>query len=866
MPERIYPMDLRITSYFLILALFSSVGFAMPADKNSDASLQTIAPSREYNFNFGWLFKLGDNPTYSEATYDDSGWRNLRLPHDWSIEHDFDPTLDGATAYLPGGIGWYRKSFVTPQNKSAKRFYILFDGIYNHSTVWLNGKKIGGRINGYTPFYYDITEQLAKAGSENVLAVRVDRSRYIDSRWYPGAGIYRNVTMVAVDPLHIPIWGVYVQTPVATKERAEVALAIEVNNKRAAPAEFVIETKILDANAKEVGRAQSTETIPAGEAGVFKKNIAFNSPRLWSPEQPALYTARITIRQGEHIVDRLDTRFGVRDIYFDPKTGFYLNGVKTAIKGVNLHHDAGAVGVAVPKDVWRRRLASLKRAGTNAIRTAHNPASEEFLNLCDEMGFLVQAEIFDEWDNPKDKRLNQWERHSDRISRGYADYFQQEAEEDLKLAVKRDRNHPSIFMWSIGNEIEWTYPRYKAATGYFDMNASGNYFYNPPFITEQEIKDRFHKSEPGQYVLAKTAAKLSNWVKELDTTRPVTANLILPSVSHISGYTDALDVVGYSYRRVIYDYGHERYPDKPIMGTENVVQWHEWKAVIEREFISGTFLWTGVDYLGEAHGAWPRKAVRSGMLDLAGFETPAYSLYRTLWSDEPYIAITTQTEDKSLYKHDGKQRVVEKTPGDWQYRVWGWQDVNRHWNYNKNELVIVEVLSNCPSVELLLNGRPLGVQSLADNPDRILKWAVPFSAGALTAKGVGECSILAKIETAGNPVAVSHTIDHKKLPLDGESVAHVEVQLVDKKGRPVSHQDVVIEFELADELELLGTDNGRTSRMERYKSTRLRTSEGKALLIVRAKASATTSPLGAAAIKTIDLEKAVSTKIMGVVQ
>lgn len=382
---------------------------------------------------------------------------------------------------------------------------------------------------------------------------------------------------------------------------------------------------------------------------------------MWSPEQPALYTAITTIRQGEHIVDRLDTRFGVRDIYFDPKTGFYLNGVKTAIKGVNLHHDAGAVGVAVPKDVWRRRLASLKRAGTNAIRTAHNPASEEFLNLCDEMGFLVQAEIFDEWDNPKDKRLNQWERHSDRISRGYADYFQQEAEEDLKIAVKRDRNHPSIFMWSIGNEIEWTYPRYKAATGYFDMNASGNYFYNPPFITEQEIKDRFHKSEPGQYVLAKTAAKLSNWVKELDTTRPVTANLILPSVSHISGYTDALDVVGYSYRRVIYDYGHERYPDKPIMGTENVVQWHEWKAVIEREFISGTFLWTGVDYLGEAHGAWPRKAVRSGMLDLAGFETPAYSLYRTLWSDEPYIAITTQTEDKSLYKRDGKQKVVEKT-------------------------------------------------------------------------------------------------------------------------------------------------------------------------------------------------------------
>ncbi|WP_241301572.1 FG-GAP-like repeat-containing protein [Microbulbifer elongatus] len=815
------------------------------------------APPRSVDFNFGWKFRLQDDENFRKPEYDDSQWRDLRLPHDWSIEHDFDPALNGATAYLPGGIGWYRKTFTTPEHAEGKVTYLNFDGIYNHSEIWLNGVKIGGRINGYTPFSLDLTEHLAPAGQDNVVAVRVDRSRYIDSRWYTGSGIYRSVKLLTVDPLHIPVSGVFIQTPEISTDMAQVSVQVDIVNKSEAQP-FLVETEIFDQMGKAVARSRTRKSLADHSDGTVNLQLEVAAPSLWSPQTPNLYTAVTRVIQGDRIIDQVESRFGIRSLRFDANEGFFLNGVNTPIKGVNLHHDAGAVGVAVPKDVWRRRLATLKTAGTNAIRTAHNPASEEFLDLCDEMGFLVQAEIFDEWDNPKDKRLNQWERHSDYISRGYADYFQQEAESDLRLAVKRDRNHPSIIMWSIGNEIEWTYPRYKDATGYFDMNASGNYFYNPPFITEQEIKDRFHGSEEGEYVLAKTANKLSGWVKELDTSRPVTANLILPSVSHISGYTDALDIVGYSYRRVIYDYGHQRYPEKMIMGTENVVQWHEWKAVEERPFIPGTFLWTGTDYLGEANGAWPRKAVRSGMLDVAGFETPAYDLYRTLWNSAPYIAITSQTEEKSLYRRDADGGVVEKTPGAWAQRVWGWQDVNRHWNYQDGEPVIVEVLSNCPEVALSLNGEPLGTRALADSPDRLLKWALPFVSGRLRAHGVNGCDVSAEVETTGGPAAVALSLDRDTLPVDGYSAAHVTAKLVDDQGRPVRHQDRRIEFELADGLELLGTDNGRTSRMTGYKSTKLRTSEGKALLIVRGLVEE-----GEIAPTTIRLDKAVQAKIIG---
>ncbi|WP_096085761.1 glycoside hydrolase family 2 TIM barrel-domain containing protein [Agaribacterium haliotis] len=814
----------------LILAITIAASVALGAcAKKPEAPVEQVSAERNVDFNFNWQFSLDDSAEFSKVDFDSSHWRTLRLPHDWSIEADFDKELDGATAYLPGGIGWYRKSFVLDKNKIS---YLYFDGIYNNSEIWLNGEKIGGRINGYTPFYYEISQYLKPAGQTNVLAIRVDRSRYIDSRWYPGSGIYRDVQLIQTDLMHIPPWGTYVKTPTATSELGELEIDVSIANKYPQSHKIELKTSVLDAEGNTVASTSTEATLSSRSANTLRQHIQVSQPSLWSPDNPALYTARTEIYAQKKLIDSYDTRFGFRHIRYDANEGFFLNGVNTPIKGVNLHHDAGALGAAVPDDVWRRRLEKLKRAGTNALRMAHNPSSVNLLRLADEMGFLVQSEIFDEWDNPKDKRLNQWERHDDYISRGYADWFQQEAESDLKLAVKRDRNHPSVVMWSIGNEIEWTYPRYKEATGYFDMNASGNYFYNPPFISPEEIRKRFFDSPEGPYVLANTAKKLSKWVKEVDNTRPVTANLILPSVSHLSGYTDALDIIGYSYRRVIYDYGHKLYPGKMIMGTENVPQWHEWKAVEDRDFIPGTFLWTGIDYLGESHNAWPRKAVTSGLLDTAGFDNPSFHMFKSLWNDEPHIYISSQTEEKSLYREqDGS--VVEKEPGKWAERVWIWQDVNRHWNYQDGEKVIVEVLSNCEAVELFLNERSLGVQKLADNDDRELKWALDYEAGTLRAKGLGDCASEDKIRTAGSATDVELSSDKSSLAFDNYEVAHIVAQLKDADGNKVSHQELPLKLSLSDNLELLGADNGDTTTMQRYQSPELSSDQGQALFVIR---------------------------------
>ncbi|EWH11755.1 threonine synthase [Catenovulum agarivorans DS-2] len=799
----------------------------------SSSPAEKVLTQSEQLFNQDWRFTLTDNKKYQSEAVDKQLWQTVQLPHDWTIELGFDKNLNGATAYTAGGIGWYQKSFKTTQDLSNHQYYLNFDGIYNHSEIYLNGHKIGGEVNGYTPFVLDLTPHLKPQGQNNLLAIRVNRTRYIDSRWYTGSGIYRDVKLHIVNKLHIPVWGSYITTPDISDESASVKLQVEINNQFAQQQTFNLETEIISPCGQTVAQQVQTGQILADQKTALTQQLTVADPLLWSPESPKLYSAIIKLTQQGKVVAQQRETFAFRTLEFNPDKGFFLNGKHTLIKGVNLHHDAGIVGAAVPDDVWRRRFEKLKEAGVNAIRTAHNPASEAFLDLCDQMGFLVQAEIFDEWDYPKDKRLNQQERHDDYISRGYADYFQTHAERDLKLAMKRDRNHPSIIMWSIGNEIEWTYPRYKAATGYFDMNASGNYFYNPPFITPEEIYNRFHNSPEGEYVLAKTAKKLSNWVKEMDSTRPVTANLILPSVSHISGYTDALDVIGYSYRRVIYDYGHKLYPGKMVMGHENVPQWHEWKAVIERPFVAGTFLWTGVDYLGEQHNKWPSKAVRSGLLNTAGFANPSFHMFKSLWNEQPHIHLTTNILEQSPYKLINNNQLVEKKADGWQTRVWYWYDVNQHWNYQAQQMIAVEAYSNCSQVELFVNDKSFGVQKLADHPDRTYKWAVPYQAGKVVAKGLGECTTSDEIHTAGPAASFVINTDKSKLSVKDADAAHIEVQVIDAQGHPVRHQQVQVTFSVDKNLRLLGTDNGRTEQIATYNTDTVVTNEGQALAIIQ---------------------------------
>ncbi len=560
------------------------------------------------------------------------------------------------------------------------------------------------------------------------------------------------------------------------------------------------------------------------------------NPERWEIHHSKLYQTVVDVILNGKVIQTEKNTIGIREFYFDKDKGFFFNGKNTLIKGVCLHHDGGLVGAAVPLDVWRRRLEILKECGCNAIRTAHNPASEDFLDLCDEMGFLVQEEFYDEWDFPKDKRKNGSEQIVDFISRGHAEFFQEYAKQDLQNTVKRDRNHPCIFQWCIGNEIEWTYPKYNEATGYFGMNANGNYFWTLPPNSKEEICQKIQQIPEDHYDIGKTARKLTQWTKEVDSTRPVIANCILPSASYESGYIDEVDMVGYSYRRVIYDYGHELYPDKAIMGTENVAQWHEWKAVLDREFIPGIFLWTGIDHMGEAwvQKSWPRKGSNLGLLDFAGFEKPSYHMFKALWREEPQIHMCSQVLDQSLYLVNGSGELVEKEKDGWKQRLWIWHEVNTHWNYNKKETVVVEVYSNCEEVSLYLNGDLIETKFLMNFEDHIYKWAVPYQKGEVKAIGKKNGKkVEATVHTVGPIRDINLQIDKQIIYTESDSVAHVIAQLEDENGYVITNQEEKIEFEVDGNCKILGVDNGSPDNVQDYQHTSLVTHAGKCMMILQ---------------------------------
>ncbi len=791
------------------------------------------------NFNRGWMFNLGDVPEAKFAGFDDSGWRAVRVPHDWSVELSFtQENAGGCTAFLPGGIGWYRKTFTVPESAKGKLVRIEFDGVYNNSDVWINGHHLGHRPYGYSPFSYEISECL-KYGGENTVAVRADRSAYMDCRWYPGSGIYRDVKLVTFDPVHIPQWGVFVTTKGDT-----VTVKTSVKNGSQKDAVITLKTGIHDADGKTAANLSSELTLKAGELKEVEQVFQLKDLKRWDTETPYLYSADVQLLNGDVVADQLAVNFGVRDILYDPETGFYLNGKNTLLKGVCLHHDGGCVGAAVPDGVWERRLRYLKEAGCNAIRTAHNPPSEAFLDLCDRMGFLVQDESLDEWDNPKDKKNNYNQTTADERTRGYSEQFREWGARDTQAMVLRDRNHPSIIMWSIGNEIEWTYPGYADATGYWIDENKGkiDYYWDEPPFSDAELKARFEifKKRQGEHILADAAAKLSEAIKAVDTSRPVTANLVMPSVSHFSGYADALDIVGYSYRTVNYDWGRKHYPEKMILGTENWVQWPEWKAVLDRPAIPGIFLWTGINYLGESQN-WPQKASGSGMLDTAGFRKPNYWFFKTFWKeDEPMMYIATQRlADSNYLLKDG---TVVENPSNQRTRKWGWPDLNNHWNYADGETVYIELYSNCETTELFLNGKSLGAKKLSDHEDRLLKWAVPFAGGELEAVGKngGEMVASQTLNTAGEPVSIKLTTDKTELNIGGEDIVHFEAQLEDSEGRAVKHFNREIRFAIEGDAENIGVDNGSPKSSQDFQSDVCTTEDGRCLMVLRSGGSAGT--------------------------
>lgn len=777
---------------------------------------------QEIDFNFDWQFYKTQDNLNTEEVLTKVDWADVNLPHDWAIKTPYNQgyIVTDTTPNL-GYIGWYKKELKLIGSKD-QIIRLDFDGVYNNSEIYINGKKINERPSGFSAFSANLTPYLKLNNQPNIILVKVDHRAFLDSRWYNGAGIYRDVKLVKLNPTHIKKWGIGITTPIISSANATVQTEIEIEN---ISADLSLNFKILN---------NENETIKTEEISISNHktthSFQIENPKLWSPTHPNLYSLETSILAKDGtVLDTKTERFGVRSLKYTANNGFLLNGKKTYFKGVCLHFDGGAVGGAVPDDIWKRRLKTLKKAGVNAIRTAHNPPSENFLNLCDEMGFLVQDEAFDELDYPKDKRKNYNSKSIDSLTIGYVSHFQKWGEQDLKDMILRDRNHPSIVMWSIGNEVEWTYPRYGKSSGYW--NSDKKYYYDEPPITIEEMKEHMKNNPPKEFELAKTVQKLSKWVKELDTTRPVTANLVIPTVSHFSGYTDALDIVGYSYRASVYDYGHRNYPEKMILGTENWANYVEWKSVLDHDFIPGIFLWTGIYYMGETTDP-NKRGGDSGLIDFAGFPTARWHQFKTLWNKEPHIYATTIELNKSDYINK-KGEAVDKIKNQWKTRRWGYQDYNTYWNYKKNEQVVIEVYTNCPTTELFLNNKSLGIKKLKNFEDHVVKWIVPYTEGTLTVKGYGEKEVLYKIKTASKPTSLSIHSDKKKLKANGYNVAHIEVQLMDEQGNPVKHIDQNVTFKIEGPATLLATDNGSNTQRKSFNSNTCITKNGKVLLLIQ---------------------------------
>ncbi len=761
------------------------------------------SPRQTTLFDAGWRFHLGDVPEASKPGFDDRAWRSLDLPHDWSIEGPFDAKWASGTGYLPGGIGWYRKAFRLPTSASDKRISIRFDGIYMNSEVWLNGHSLGRRPYGYITFEYDLTPFLRPAPETNVLAVRVDHSAFADSRWYNGSGIYRHVWMITTSDLHVAPWGIFVTTPEVnlspSGRAATIAIQTRIKNESPAAREAVLTSTIEDRSGKAMVSLATTRPVAEGEEARFEQNMRLANPALWSPDTPNLYTLVSRVKVANAVVDEVRTPFGVRSYFFDANKGFLLNGAKTLLKGVCIHHDAGCLGAAVPNRALERRLQLLKELGCNAIRTSHNPPAPELLDMCDRMGFMVMDEAFDEWARPKKKWVLGRNNGTPSYD-GYAKYFDEWGVKDLQSMVERDKNHPSIILWSIGNEIDYN------RDPYYDPTASD---YTPEKPSAAELVG-----------LARTLAKA---VTEIDTTRPVTAALATIQVSDRTGLPDTLDVVGYNYQEKFYTQDHERYPARKLVGSENSHAYNVWTIVEDLPYANGQFLWTGIDYIGEA-GAWPVRGSSAGLLDECGFKKPGYYFRQSLWSDKPmvYLAVRPPTGGG----RGGRGGGFQVSPS------WTWPSAN------SNEVNVV-CYANCEKVELFLNGKSLGEKPLTTAQDRVLTWRVPYSPGTLKAVGKnGRATICTcELNTAGKAAHIKLAPDVKQIAADGRDLVHVEVSVTDNEGNLIYAADNQLHFALTGPGRMIGVDSGDQRSHEDFKANTRKAYHGQCLVIVQSTAA-----------------------------
>lgn len=768
------------------------------------AATSAAAQRQRLSMDPGWRFMLGDPPGAEQPRFDDHAWRTLDLPHDWSIEGTprEDAPGGGRVGFFPTGVGWYRKAFRLPSDARGREVRLELDGVYMNGDVWINGQHLGRRPYGYSSVAYDVSRHLVSG--VNVVAVRVDNSRQPNSRWYTGSGIYRHTWLSVMDRLHIGHWGTYVTTPRVDSAEAEVRVITRVENDHGKPRRGVLRSAIVDRTGNEVARADTTFALDPGQRLELEQHLRVPSPERWDLDAPSLYSLRSTVTAGGRPVDSASTVFGIRTIAWDKDQGFLLNGRRVKLRGVNLHHEAGGLGAAVPERVWERRLELLKAMGANAVRTSHNPPAPEFLDLCDRLGLLVMDEAFDEWTGGK-------------VPEGYHQYFAEWSERDLTDFIRRDRNHPSIVLWSAGNEI-------------------GEQTTLDGAQVLRRLVDIFHREDP---------------------TRPVTTgNDNIAADGHLAtlDFLNALDVVGYNYvdrwherRELFAEQDRHDHPDWKMVATESgsIFQSFDeryslgddstvarpnytsgmlqverlWKWITLRDWFAGSFMWTGIDYLGES--TWPFKGFASGALDITGRPKDAYYLYQSLWTDGA---------------------VLHLFP---------------HWNWPGREGQIIPVLAytNCNIVELFLNGRSLGEKRLefpaqgtsggwntyaqpvvrGTTNDLHLSWDVPYEPGVLRAVGKrrdGTQACEAEMRTAGRPAALRLGADRDAITTSTGDVAHVTFEIVDSAGTTDPAAENPVRFSVSGG-RILVVDNADLQDLEPYRTDGRRAFNGHGIAIIR---------------------------------
>ncbi|WP_281637777.1 sugar-binding domain-containing protein [Flavobacterium marginilacus] len=740
----------------------------------------SFGDSKKINDN--WKFTLEDASGAQNTTYDDAKWESVNVPHDWSVKGRLSPTLASCQGYLPGGIGWYRKSLNIPQNKKGEKVYLYFEGVYNRSEVFINGHSLGKRPNGYISFAYDATP-FVKYGEDNIIAVRVDHSKSADSRWYSGSGIYRNVWLVYSNPVHIAQWGVYTYPEVANGT-GTLNVEVALENGSSAKANLTVVNELLDNSGKTVAKSSQKVLVDANKENKTAVKINVKNPQLWDLEHPNLYQLKTTILKDGKTVDKTVTSTGFRNFTFDANKGFALNGKWMKMKGVCLHHDAGVLGSAVPREVLKTRLITLKEIGVNAIRTSHNPQAPDFYALCDELGILVLNEAYDEWEFPKRKWLTGWNVGTPGFE-GSNDIFVEWGEKDLEDMVRRDRNHLSVFGWSIGNEVD--YPNDPYSHPVLDNGKDG---------FGQANYGGYKKDAPDAMRLGGIAKRLVAAVKKYDKSRPTTAGLAGVAMSNETEYPGALDITGYNYTESKYGSDHKKYPNRVIFGSENVHDMAPWLAVKNNEHIFGQFLWTGIDYLGESN-AWPSRGFYSGLVDLAGIIKPRGYFRQSLWSEKPMIYAGTYISNNE------KELSKDAWP------IWN--------NYNEGQIIRVVCYTNAAKARLELNGKVIGEEKKYDENTGVIYWDVPFTPGKLEAIGLSDDNkVVSRYSIVSSQQPYALVVNEKNITVNKDGVAKVIVQVLDEKGLPVILSDNEIICAVSGSGTLLGLEAGNNSDMGDY--------------------------------------------------